>query len=201
MLFVVDIETLSIKCANLEGEVWDTYADGGLIDIVDSKYGERTPVMPTKLIPGNLIKSFRVQYGGHRDLIRGIEMKITSSETVSGPPTPVYYYETFWNVKASQVSAVFATPIRGKPMESAHESKQLSYTTSQGLLNVESSSHYTYIEDPERPKLAITDFKSDIEEEDLPSFSFLVTKTGFLDDSESMVAGVVNPDGQVSRFL
>ena len=145
------------------------------------------------------MESFRVEYGGHKSLIKGLEMKVTSADTASGPSTPVYYYECFWNLKSTAVSALFTTPIRGRVKKSKYESNQLSFITPQGMLAIESSSHYTYLEDPERPKIAITNFKSDIEEEDLPSLSFLVSATGLIDSSasSSMISGVVHPDGQV----
>jgi len=81
-------------------------------------------------------------------------------------------------------------------MESAVESNQPSYTSAQGkLLTLESASHYTYIQERTRPKIAITDFKSDITQDDLPGLSFLVTPSGLLDDEGSMVSGVVHPNG------
>ena len=132
-------------------------------------------------------------------------MRITSAEANGGPINPLFYYETFWDLELTKISALFATPIRGKIMENAHESNQLSFTTSQGLLTIESASHYTYMQDPTRPKIAITNFKGDVVEEDLPSLSFLVTDAGLLGDGGSvvtnrslsgdMIAGVVHPDG------
>ena len=132
-------------------------------------------------------------------------MRIANAEVSDGPITPVYYYETFWDLESTKISALFATPIRGKVMENAHESSQLSFTTAQGLLAIESASHYTYMEDPSRPKIAITNFKSDVVEGDLPSLSFLVADAGAFSDGGSMVtnsslpgdmiAGVVHPDG------
>lgn len=192
------IESLKIKCANVDGHSSANYNSDGFVDIVPTthRHGELQTAQPEMIIPGKLIHSFSVQYGGYttdRHGIKGIEIQVRSTDSVGAPTSPIYYYKAYWDLYSSENSPIFATPIRGKVSPHASESGQLSFTNTKGQLTLESTSFYTYMDDPTRPKIAVTDFKNDMEETDLTSFSFLVASG--LSNSKTMIAGIVHPDG------
>ena len=115
----------------------------------------------------------------------------------NAPTNDIYFYKSYWDLLTNVVSPIFVTAVRGMVARNTAESCQLSIVNKRNRLTLESATHYTYMNDPTRPKIAITDFKNDIQEADLPSFSFLVANKihAGLGKAGSIVAGAVHPAG------